>query len=158
MPKTLEEVKLRDGTLIRHKVVGYEGRIEGTTEIKNCFTAAGTLVPSSTNRQTFQYRVVILGESMRRIAPAEDLEILEEVTEVVCTPCRYSFRSKPGADNKPGGRCECGGLICPACLACQGINNENDKGVALVCSKQRIRQLRKLAARKKSGSLTQRGK
>jgi hypothetical protein len=33
MPKTLEEVKLQDGTLIRHKVVGYEGCIEGTTEI-----------------------------------------------------------------------------------------------------------------------------
>src|SRR5215813_7891927 len=44
----------------------------------------------------------------------------------------------------PGGRCECGGLICPACLACRGINNETDKGVAPVCSKQRIRQIRKL--------------
>jgi len=29
------EVKLQDGTLIRHKVAGYEGRIEGTTGDQN---------------------------------------------------------------------------------------------------------------------------
>jgi hypothetical protein len=149
MSKTLEEVKLQDGTLIRHKVVGYEGRIEGTTGIKTCFTAAGALLSGSSSRQTFQYRVVVAGESMRRIAPAEDLDILEGVAEVVCPRCRYSFRSKPGVGNKPGGRCECGGLICPACLACQGINDGNDKGAAPVCSKQRSRQVKQLAARKK---------
>lgn len=152
MSKTLEEVKLQDGTLIRHKVVGYEGRIEGTTGIASCFTAAGSLLPGSSTRQTFQYRVVVAGESMRRVAPAEDLEILEGVAEVVCPHCRYSFRSKPGVGNKPGGRCECGGWICPACLACQGINDGADKGVAPVCSKQRSRQIKKLAAtKKKSG-------
>jgi hypothetical protein len=118
MAKTLEEVKVQDGTLIRHKVVGYEGRIEGTTEIKTCFTAAGALLPGFSSRQTFQYRVVVAGEPMRRIAPAEDLEILEGVAEVVCPHCRYSFRSKPGVGNKPGGRCEGGGWICPDCLAC----------------------------------------
>jgi hypothetical protein len=149
MSKALEEVKLQDGTLIRHKTVGYEGRIEGTTQITTCFTAAGALLPSSSTRQTFQYRVVVAGESMRRIAPAEDLEILEAVAEVVCPRCRYSFRSKPGVGNKPGGRCECGGLICPACLACQGTNEGTGKDVAPVCSKQRSRQLRKLAVQKK---------
>jgi hypothetical protein len=150
MSKTLEEVKLQDGTLIRHKVVGYEGRIEGTTEITTCFTAAGALLPGSTSRQRFQYRVVVAGESMRRIAPAEDLEILEGAAAVVCSHCRYSFRSKPGVGNKPGGRCECGGWICPACLACEGISDGTAKGVAPVCLKQRSRQIRKLAARKKS--------
>jgi hypothetical protein len=150
MSKTLNEVKLQDGTLIRHKVVGYKGRIEGTTEITTCFTAAGALLPGSTSRQRFQYRVVVAGESMRRIAPAEDLEILEGAAAVVCPHCRYSFRSKPGVGNKPGGRCECGGWICPACLACEGINYGTAKGVAPVCLKQRSRQIRKLAARKKS--------
>src|SRR5262245_39264569 len=152
MSKALEEVKLQDGTLIRHKTVGYEGRIEGTTQITTCFTAAGALLPSSSTRQTFQYRVVVAGESMRRIAPAEDLEILEGVATVICPHCRYSFRSQPGVGNKPGGRCECGGLICPACFACQGINEGTGKGVARVCLKQRSRQLRKLAVRKKSRS------
>jgi hypothetical protein len=150
MSKTLEQVKLQDGTLIRHKVVGYEGRIEGITEIKTCFTAGGSLLVKTNSGQTFQYRVVIAGEPMRRIAPAEDLEILEGIVEVVCPRCRYSFRNKPGLENKPGGRCQCGGWICPACLACQGIDDGTDKGVARVCLKQRGRQTRKLAARKKS--------
>src|SRR5262252_6952629 len=83
-------------------------------------------------------------------APAEDLEILEGVASVVCPHCRYSFRSKPGVANKPGGCCECGGWICPACLACQGIKDGTKKGIVPACSKQRSRQIRKLAARKKS--------
>ena len=148
MSKKLNEVKLQDGTLIRHKVAGYEGRIEGITEITTCFTVGGALLTGSRNRHAFQYRVVVAGESMRRIAPAEDLEILEEVAGVVCPHCRHSFRSKPGVGNKPGGRCECGGWICPACLACQGINDGTDK-VAPVCSKQRSRQVRKSTIRKK---------
>ena len=150
MSKTLEEVKLQDGTLIRHKVVGYEGRIEGITEIKSCFTAGGALLARPAGGQTFQYRVVVEGESMRRVAPAEDLEIVEGIAQVVCPVCHYSFRSKPGVGNKPGGRCECGGWICPACLACQGVNDGTGKGVASVCLKQRHRQTRKLAAQKKS--------
>ncbi len=31
MSVRMDEVKLHDGTLIRHKVVGYGGRIQGTT-------------------------------------------------------------------------------------------------------------------------------
>ncbi len=34
MSERIEQVKLQDGTLIRHKVVGYEGRIDGRTGIK----------------------------------------------------------------------------------------------------------------------------
>jgi hypothetical protein len=93
--------------------------------------------------------VFVAGESLRRIAPAEDLEIVEEVAEIVCPHCRYSFRTKPGFGNKPGGRCDCGEWICPACLACQGINDGTNNAVATVCLKQRTRQIKKLAARKK---------
>jgi hypothetical protein len=149
MSKTIDQVKLRDGTMIRHRVVGYEGRIEGTTEIKTCFTAGGALLDKANSGHTFQYRVVVSGESMRRIAPAEDLEILEGVVEVVCLRCGYSFHSKPGLGNKPGGRCLCGGWICPACLTCQDINGEAGKGRTSVCPKQRERQIRKLAAQKR---------
>jgi hypothetical protein len=55
------EDKLQDGTLIRHKVAGYEGRIEGTTEIKSCFTVRGELLGNPTTKLLFQYRVVIKG-------------------------------------------------------------------------------------------------
>ena len=41
MSENKVEVKLEDGTLIRHKVAGYEGRIEGTTKIQSCFTLKG---------------------------------------------------------------------------------------------------------------------
>ena len=43
MSKAIEQIhmKLENGTVIRHKVVGYEGRIDGVTEIKACFTKAG---------------------------------------------------------------------------------------------------------------------
>jgi len=102
------EVKLQDGTLIRHKVAGYEGRIEGTTAIKTCFTARGELLIYPTTKQLFQYRVVVKGEPMRRIAPAEDFEILDGVVEIICPRCQSSFKSKPGLADKPGGRCQCG--------------------------------------------------
>lgn len=124
MSVRIDEVKLQDGTLIRHRVTGYEGRIEGTTEIKTCFTAGGELLGKSNTKQIFQYRVVIDGESMRRIAPAEDLEILEGVTEVICPRCRFSFQSRPGSAGKPGGRCQCGGWICPSCSACQDATQD----------------------------------
>ncbi|MBI4491040.1 MAG: hypothetical protein HY694_18315 [Deltaproteobacteria bacterium] len=146
MSVRIDEVKLHDGTLIRHKVAGYEGRIEGTTEIKTCFTAGGELLGKSNTKQIYQYRVVIDGESMRRIAPAEDLEILEGVTEVICPRCRLSFQSKPGLAGKPGGRCQCGGWICPSCLACQDTNEET----AMPCLKQRKRLARRIAIQKKA--------
>ena len=150
MLKTVEQVKLQNGTIVRHKNVGYEGRIDGITEIRSCFTAGGVLLDMHGSKQSFQYRVVVAGESMRRIAPAEDLEILDQVVQVVCPRCQYSFHSKPGADDKPGGRCQCGAWICPACLACQDIGDGTDKGGKPVCVKQRARQTRKLAARKKT--------
>jgi hypothetical protein len=149
MLKVAEQVKLQNGTIVRHKNVGYEGRIEGTTEIKSCFTAGGVSLDMHGSKQSFQYRVVVTGEAMRRIAPAEDLEVLEQAVQLVCPRCQYSFHTKPGADDKPGGRCQCGGWICPACLACQGNGDGADKRANPVCAKQRARQTKKLAARKK---------
>jgi len=140
MSVTIHEAKLQDGTLIRHKVVGYEGRIDGTTEIKTCFTAGGEILSKPNTKQIFQYRVLINGESMRRIAPGEDLEVLEGVVAVICPSCHYPFWSKPGCSDKPGGRCQCGGWICPSCLICQDI---------APCPKQVKRLARKLAAKKK---------
>ncbi|SRR5713226_10183154 len=147
MSVRMDEVKLHDGTLIRHKVVGYEGRIQGTTEIKTCFTAGGESLGNPTTgrpttKQTFQYRVVIDGESMRRIAPADDLEILEGVAEVICPHCRLSFHSRPGYAGKPGGRCQCDGWICPSCLACQ------EATASPICPKQSKRLARKLYRKK----------
>ena len=146
------EVKLQDGTLIRHKVAGYKGRIEGTTEIKSCFTRGGELVAHAIRKELFQYRVVVKGESLRRIAPAEDFEILDGVVEVICPKCHFSFQSSPGLTDKPRGRCQCGGWICPTCLACQDISEEPAKSRRPPCLKQRRRLATRLAMQKKAAA------
>lgn len=145
-------MKLENGTVIRHKVVGYEGRIDGTTEIKACFTKAGQLADKVVAKELFQYRVIVEGEALRRIAPAEDFEILEGVVNVVCPTCGHAFHSKPGIGNKPAGRCQCGGWICPICLSCQDNSLEAAQGGPQSCLKQRDRKARKLAAEKKAKS------
>ncbi len=150
MSEITAAVILQNGTLIRHKVTGYEGRIDGTTEIKTCFTSGGHLLDKSNTKQAFQYRVLVKGESMRRIAPAEDLEILEGAAQVICPVCHFSFRTKPGLPDKPGGRCQCGGWICPSCLSCRGTNEETAKSQQSPCLKQRKRLARKLALLKKA--------
>ena len=149
MSERREQVKLQDGTLIRHNVIGYEGRIDGTTEIKPCFTMAGELMVKPDTKQIFQYRVAVAGEAMRRIAPPEDLEVLEGVVEVVCLSCHSSFHSKPGLIDKPGGRCQCGAWICPSCLACRSTGMRAAKDEPPPCLKEKKRLLRKLAAEKK---------
>lgn len=150
MSETMALLKLRDGTLIRHKVSGYKGRIDGTTEIQACFTAGGELLGKPSTKQTFQYRVAVKGESMRRIAPVEDLEILEGVVEVICPGCHTTFQSKPGLVNKPRGRCECGGWVCPSCLACRNTNGETAQREQSSCLKERKRLARKLTLQKKA--------
>lgn len=139
------KISLQDGTLVRHRTQGYQGRIEGITQIKACFTKAGAALALALAKESFQYRVAVKGESMRHIAPAEDLEIVEEEQplEVSCFSCLATFHSRPGVTGKPGGRCECGGWICPACLACQASNDGNP------CAKQRKRLVRKHAKGKK---------
>jgi hypothetical protein len=150
MSENKVEVKLEDGTLIRHKVAGYEGRIEGTTKIQSCFTLKGELLPHPNSKQLFQYRVMVEGESLRRIAPADDFEILEAVVDVICPACHVAFQSKPGLTAKPRGRCKCGGWICPTCLACQEINVEGSKGRRSPCPSQRKRIAAKLAFQQKA--------
>jgi hypothetical protein len=144
MGEIVNKVSLQDGTLVRHKVMGYQGTIEGRTEIKTCFTRGGIVLTMPLAKETFQYRVVVSGESMRHIAPAEDLEIIDAMAEIVCFRCHYAFRSKPGLLDKAGGRCQCGGWICPACMACQTAESSEP------CVKQRKRMLKKLANEKKS--------
>lgn len=145
MSKQVEAVTLTNGTRIRHKTAGYTGRIDGTTAIRACFTAGGESLGNSASKHTFQYRVVISGESLRRIAPLEDLEILEQTAEVVCPSCGVSFQTKLEAAGKPRGRCQCGGWICPMCLSCQ-ITDKPEKSA---CAGERKRNIKKLAAKKK---------
>jgi hypothetical protein len=144
MGEVVNKISLQDGTLVRHKVMGYQGTIEGKTEIKTCFTRGGAVLAMPLAKETFQYRVAVSGESMRHIAPAEDLEILDAMAEIVCFRCHYAFRSKPGILDKASGRCQCGGWICPACMACQATESSE------ACVKQRKRMLKKLANEKKS--------
>ena len=42
MAEIVSKTSLQDGTLVRHKIIGYQGTIEGKTEIKTCFTRGGT--------------------------------------------------------------------------------------------------------------------
>jgi hypothetical protein len=146
---SLDPVKLQDGTLIRHKVAGYEGRIDGTTEIKSCFTERGTLLGNRVTKQTFQYRVLVAGEMLRRIAPLEDLEIVEEAAAAMCPSCQFTFRGKPGFPDKPGGRCQCGGWICPRCWACQDTSEKASSKGQSPCLNQRKRLVKRMAAKKK---------
>jgi hypothetical protein len=135
---------LRDGTLVRHKSMGYEGKIEGTTSIKACFTRDGAALSMPTTKESFQYRISIAGESLRRVAPLEDLEIIAAVVLIECVACRQRFRTKPGLPGKPCGRCVCGGWICPLCMTCQQPE-EAAKNSATACLYQKNRHSRKRA-------------
>ena len=79
------EENLRDGTLVQHKVEGYKGYVDGITRIKELFTERGQPLDNPKSNQTFQYRIVLEGESLRRIAPAADIEILEEIGAKSCS-------------------------------------------------------------------------
>jgi hypothetical protein len=140
-------VSLRDGTLVRHKIVGYEGKVEGTTAIKACFTKGGALQGEAATKEPFQYRVAVAGLSLRYIAPVDDLEILEAATENKCLRCGKSFHTKPSLAGKAGGRCVCGGWICPVCLGCQP--EELDGSKLKPCASQRKRLLKKAAGESK---------
>jgi hypothetical protein len=142
------DASLRDGTLVRHKDKGYQGKIEGTTSIKACFTRGGVLLQAPVTKEIFQYRILVAGELMRQIAPLEDLEVLDAVEEINCVACHKRFYTKPGLVGKPCGRCACGGWICPVCTACQ--TEEAAQNKATGCTHQRKRFLKKLANDKKT--------
>ena len=78
---------------------------------------------------------------------SEDLEVLDAVTEIRCVRCSKTFYSKPGVKNKAGGRCACGGWICPVCLGCQSEDATKDK--ASSCVSQRKRFQKKAASENK---------
>jgi hypothetical protein len=141
------EISLRDGTLVRHKSKGYEGKIEGTTAIKACFTKGGVHLDTPMTKEAFQYRVAVNGESLRQIAPGDDLEVLDAAAEILCIRCQKPFLTRPGLAGKAGGRCSCGGWICPLCLACQSDDAAQDKATS--CASQRKRFLKKPAAKNK---------
>jgi len=144
------DASLRDGTLVRHKNKGYQGKIEGTTSIKACFTRGGAALPVPVTKENFQYRISVDGESMRQVAPLEDLEILDAAAETNCVACHRRFYTKPGLLGKPCGRCACGGWICPVCMACQ--TEEAARNQATGCIHQRKRFLRKLSNKKKTSA------
>jgi hypothetical protein len=139
------EISLRDGTVVRHRMKGYEGKIEGTTSIKACFTRGGTLLDLPTSKEAFQYRVAVNGETMRHVAPLEDLEILDAAESILCARCNSAFFTKPGLTGKARGRCACGGWICPVCMGCQSQDAAKDKATS--CSDQRKRFVKKLASK-----------
>jgi hypothetical protein len=144
------EVRLQNGTVIRHRVTGYEGIVDGITEIKDCFTSGGERLNGLSSKYTFQYRIVVSGEAIRRIAPAEDLEVLDGVSLVFCANCRNSFQSMPGSVGKPRGRCQCGSWICPSCLYCQGAISVSEGTEP--CTYQRKRLVKRLAMAKRTKS------
>lgn len=139
------EMTLRDGTLVRHRSHGYQGKIEGTTSIRACFTKGGAALQPAASKETFQYRISVAGESMRQVAPLEDLEVLEAAAEITCVACHKQFQSKPGLVGKPCGHCVCGNWICPVCLACQ--TEEAAKNKATACLQQRKRFSKKIPKR-----------
>lgn len=141
------DISLRDGTLVRHKMIGYEGKIEGTTAIKACFTRGGTLLGTPISKESYQYRVAVTGATMRFIAPVDDLEILDAATAISCVRCQKSFYTRPGLVGKACGRCVCGGWICPVCMGCQSEDAAKDKQKS--CISQRKRFLKKIANDKK---------
>ncbi len=58
---------IENDTLVRHKILGYEGLIDGQTRMKLVFTGERGCES--------QYRIKVLGQDKRFIAPEEDLEI-----------------------------------------------------------------------------------
>jgi hypothetical protein len=146
-----EEAVLSDGIFVRHKVSGYLGKIDGVTAIQGCFTNRGDPLQTATSKESFQYRVMVTGEKMRRIAPARDLEVLDTGTsiDVTCFSCQSTFHSIPNVTEKPGGLCECGGWICPECLACQPPQENSVEHPAASCQKQRKRLLKKATNHKR---------
>ena len=142
------DVGLRDGTLVRHKTIGYEGKVEGTTAIKACFTKRGVLQGVAPTKESFQYRVAVDGMSLRYIAPSDDLEIIQVATEIKCVRCSRSFYTKPTVTGKARGRCACGAWICPVCMGCQPEKFESSN--LKPCASQRKRFLKKAGNESKS--------
>ena len=57
-----------DNSLVRHKKLGYEGLVDGQTNLRILFTGD--------KQCEFQYRIKIPNQDKRFIAPEEDLKML----------------------------------------------------------------------------------
>jgi hypothetical protein len=90
----------------------------------------------------FQYRISVAGESMRQVAPFEDLEVLEAAAQISCIACHEQFQTKPGLVGKPSGRCACGNWICPVCMACQTEDAAKNKATACLYQRKRFSKKR----------------
>jgi hypothetical protein len=130
-------------------MAGYEGTVDGITEIRDCFTSGGEQLGKFSSKYSFQYRIMIAGQALRKIAPAEDLEVLERTSEVCCSNCRSAFQTKPAAIGKTAGRCQCGQWICPSCLRCQQAVPDSTSADVAVCPHERKRLLRKASVQKR---------
>lgn len=64
---------IENDTLVKHKILGYEGLVDGVTKLKMLYTGERGV--------EFQYRIKVLGQDKRFIAPEEDLEIGSKVKE-----------------------------------------------------------------------------
>jgi len=64
---------IENDTLVKHKILGYEGLIDGQTRMKLIFTGERGCES--------QYRIKVLGQDKRFIAPEEDLEIGDKEKE-----------------------------------------------------------------------------
>jgi len=64
---------IENDTLVKHKILGYEGLIDGYTRMKLIFTGERGC--------EYQYRIKVPGVDKRFIAPEEDLEIGDKVKE-----------------------------------------------------------------------------
>jgi hypothetical protein len=155
MARKNAEITLTDGTVVRHKASGYRGLIDGTTALQNCFTNKGLALTLPVITETFQYRIAVAGEKLRRVAPARDLEVVavEKSTEVTCLSCQTVFLSRPGMLNKIGGKCECGSWICPACLVCAAPSAKASKGALAACTRQRNRIVKQQSNHKRKRAL-----
>jgi len=151
MGRKIAEMTLTDGTVVRHKATGYQGLIDGTTALQNCFTNKGLALTLPAITETFQYRIAVAGEKLRRVAPARDLEIIvvEQSAKITCSSCQAIFLSRPGVLNKIGGKCECGSWNCPACLVCAAPSAKASKSARVVCARQRNRIAKQQANHKR---------
>lgn len=78
--------RLPIGTKVRHLGEKYIGFIDGVTKLKNLFTGD--------THCEWQYRLKIPGQDIRRIAPANDLEVVIDKAKSLPTlsgPCLYHF-------------------------------------------------------------------
>ena len=80
---------IENDTLVKHKILGYEGLIDGQTRMKLIFTGERGCES--------QYRIKVFGQDKRFIAPEEDLEIGNKNREIEMQKMFKKPRSRPRA-------------------------------------------------------------